>query len=215
MSENLQKLEDLNSVLALSYHNTIHPSFLKKFLPENLSHLPTFTNRYLFFKLHHYIEKKLHLKPLTPELCHHPLTFFLTLDTESCNWLGKTLGALCLSNEIKRIITPSEKSELISFLGENIYEFTLKQAELHRPFLPDVNIEPTSASLTEKINAAGHFLLEYLWCQQPEMLAKYFTLKMDKSISWNFGHTANSDLQQHLLTLCKRLLSKKGTEKSC
>ena len=184
-------------------------------MPEKLNHFSSFTNDYLFFKLQHYLEKKLKLKTLTPELCHHPLAFLLTLETQDCDWLGKVLGALCLSHEVKRVITPSEKNELITFLGEDVYEFTLKQGELHRPFLPEVNIEPNTASLVEKIKAAGHFLLEYLWSQQPESLARYFTIKMDKSILWNFTHEAKPDLQQHITTLCKRLLSKKGSEKLC
>ena len=203
-------LEDFKGALALSDYNTIHPSFLEKTLPEKLSHFSTFTNNYLFFKLQHYLEKKLNLKTLTPELCHHSLAFLLTLSVQDCDWLSKTLGALCLSHQIKHVITPSEKTDLIAFLGKDIYEFILKQGELHRPFLPEVNIEPSTASLVEKIKAAGHFLLEYLWCQQPERLAKFFTLKMDKSTSWNFTHKANPNLQQHMITLCKRLLSKKG-----
>lgn len=215
MPEISQMLEDFKGALALSDYNTIHPSFLEEILPEKLNHFSAFTNNYLFFKLQHYLGEKLNLKTLTPELCHHPLAFLLTLETPYCDWLSKTLGALCVSQEIKHIITSSEKSELIHFLGEDIYEFVLKQGELHRPFLPEVNIEPSTASLVDKINAAGHFLLEYLWCQQPESLAKYFTIKMNKNISWDFSHTANADLQQHLLTLCKRLLSKKGTEKPC
>ena len=210
-----QMLEDFKGALALSDYNTIHPSFLEKILPEKLNHFSTFTNNYLFFKLQHYLEKKLNLKTLTPELCHHPLAFLLTLEAQDCDWLSKTLGALCLSHEIKRVITPSEKTELITFLGGNIYEFILKQGELHRPFLPEVNIEPNTASLVDKINAAGHFLLEYLWSQQPEALAKFFTIKMNKSIAWDFSHETNPTLQQHIITLCKRLLSKKGSEKLC
>lgn len=210
-----QTLEDFKGALALSDYNTIHPSFLKEILPEKLNHFSAFTNNYLFFKLQHYLDQKLNLKTLTPELCHHPLAFFLTLESQDCDWLEKTLGALCLSHEIKRVITLSEKTELIHFLGESIYDFTLKQGELHRPFLPTVNIEPSTASLVEKISVAGHFLLEYLWSKQPESLAKYFAIKMDKSISWNFNHEANLDLQQHLLILCKRLLLKKGTQTSC
>ena len=210
-----QMLEDFKGALALSDYNTIHPSFLEKILPEKLNHFSSFTNNYLFFKLQHYLEKKLNLKTLTPELCHHPLAFLLTLEAQDCDWLSKTLGALCLSHEIKRVITPSEKNELIAFLGENIYEFTLRQGELHRPFLPEVNIEPVTTPLVEKINAAGHFLLEYLWSQQPEALAKFFMIKMNKAIAWNFSHEANPTLQQHIITLCKRLLSKKSSEKLC
>ena len=210
-----QMLEDFKGALALSDYNTIHPSFLEKILPEKLNHFSAFTNNYLFFKLQHYLEKKLNLKTLTPELCHHPLAFLLTLETQDCDWLSKTLGALCLSHEIKHTIIQSEKTALITFLGKDIYEFILKQGELHRPFLPEVNIEPNTASLVDKINAAGHFLLEYLWSQQPESLVKYFTIKMNKAISWNFSHEVNPDLQQHIITLCKRLLSKKGSEKLC
>lgn len=215
MSDIAQLLKNFKNALGLEYYFRIHHSFLKEILPEKFGNISVFKNPYLFFKLRSYIEKKLNLKPLSPELCNHPFSFLITLEPEDCVWLSKTLGALCLSHEIKRVITPTEKTNLINFLGKGIYDFTLKQAELYRPFLPDVNIEPSSASLIDKMSAAGHFLLEYLWCQQPGILAKYFMIKMDKSITWNFKHAAQSEMQYHLLNLCKRLLSQKGPEKSC
>ena len=159
MSDIAQLLKNFKNALGLEHYFRIHHSFLKEILPEKFSNISVFKNPYLFFKLRSYIEKKLNLKPLSPELCNHPFSSLITLEPEDCVWLSKTLGALCLSHEIKRIITPTEKTNLINFLGKDIYDFTLKQAELYRPFLPDVNIEPSSASLIDKMSAAGHFLL--------------------------------------------------------
>lgn len=207
MSDASEKtLDVIKTVLLLNDSNNIHSSFLTKCIPELYVYLSKLTNTYLTFRLQAFIEKKLNLPPIEKNVCSHPHLFLLMLEEQQLIFLKKTLGALYCLQSIRKIIDKPTKKALVEFLGEKTYFFVLKQGELYEPFIKKININLPQEFSTKEIEAAGQFLLEYLWCRQPDCLIQRFLLRFDASTSWDFRHVVDCELQDQLLNLCRRLL---------
>ena len=211
----VQRLSVAKGIIALSTYDVVHPSFLKNILPEKLHSFQRLSNPYIVFKVQRYVRKKLGIAPLTLQLFNHPYFVFLTLDFSAFEWLVKVLGALHVIRDVKQAVTCDEKSKLIQFLSPDTYDFVLRQGDLFKPFLPAINVPQQRHELTENMRQIGHFYMEYLWCQQPEILRQYFVMKMASDLSWDFEHVVEPLAQQQLFTLCNRLLTKRSKEGVC
>lgn len=199
-------LDTIKTMRLLNDTNSIHPSFLTKFIPELFNHLSKITNTYLTFSIQNFLEKKLEILPVEKKVCLHPHAFLLMIERHQLIWLKKILGALyCLKN-IRKVIDRQTKKELLEFLGEQNYHFVIKQGELYEPFIRKIKINLPQEFSTQEIENAGQFLLEYLWCRQPECLIQRFVLRFDSLIPWDFRHVVDCELQDQLLNLCRRLL---------
>ncbi len=201
--EKVQTLELLNDV------SNVHGTFLKKYIPELVKYLPKISNPYLIHNIQVFLNKKLKLLTVEVKYYTHPYLFLLMIDPSVLLWLKKLLGALFCLKEIKKVIDKQKKKELLAFLGEEVYFFVIKQGDLYVPFIEKINgmLEPEFS--VNSIETIGQFLLEYLWCRQPECLVQRFVLRFDAGLSWNFRHVVDSDLQNQLLVLCKRLLKQR------
>ena len=207
MSDTAEKaLDVVKTMLLLNDTNSIHPSFLTKCIPELYVYLSRITNTYLTFRIQNFLEEKLNLSPVEKNVCSHPHLFLLMIEPHQLIWLKKTLGAVyCLQN-IRKVIDKQKKKELLEYLGEETYSFVIRQGELYEPFISKINVHLPQEFSSQEVEAAGQFLLEYLWCRQPECLIQRFTLRFDSSVTWDFRHVVDCELQEQLLNLCRRLL---------
>jgi len=205
-----QHLGTLREMVYMNVFEEMHPSFLSQILPEVWRELPKFTNVYLKFKAHFLLNKVLNAQPITEELYEHPYVNLLKFSEKDWMALEKLLGAIYLIRDVKKMIDRQKKEDLLIYLTQEIYFFVLKSGDLYAPILNEIHLSNTSDELENRIKEAGHFLLEYLWSQQPEPLIKRFTLKMRSDIAWDFRHIIDPMLQHRLLGLCKRLLTRRG-----
>ena len=208
-------LEMVQTMLLLNDSNNIHESFLRKYLPDLVDFSPKISNPYLIFKIQSFLEKKLNLPAIEKKFCTHPYLFLLMQAPDQLHWLEKILGALYCIKEIKKVIDRPKKRELLDFLGEELYSFVIKQGGLYVPFIAKINITLEQDISITTIENTGHFLLEYLWCHQPDCLMQRFILRFDAAKIWDFRHVIDCDLQDQLLNLCRRLLRQKEKAGLC
>lgn len=199
-------LDVIKTILLLNDTHSIHTSFLTKYIPELFDYLSKITNTYLTFRIQNFLEKKLEILPIEKKVCSHPYLFLLMIEPHQLIWLKKTLGALYCLKDIRKIIDKQKKKNLLEFLGEENYLFIIKQGELYEPFIRKIKINLPQDFSTQGIEDAGQFLFEYLWSRQPECLIQRFVLRFNSSISWEFRHVVDCELQDQLLNLCRRLL---------
>ena len=205
-----QHLKILKEIVHMNAFEEMHPSFLSQVLPEAWSILPKFTNVYLKFKIHFLLNRLLKIQPVTEELHEHPYAELLEYSGEDWILLERILGAIYWVKDVKKMIDRQKKEDLLIYLTREIYFFVLRSGDLYAPILNEIKFISTANEIEDRIRDTGHFLLEYLWVQQPEPFIERFTLKMKSDIVWNFRHIIDPVLQHRLLGLCKRLLIRKA-----
>ena len=210
-----EPLETIQTMLLLNDSSNIHESFLRKYIPDLVDFSTKISNPYLIFKIQSFLEKKLNLPAIEKNFCMHPYLFLLMQEPDQLLWLEKILGALYCIKDIKKVIDKQQKRELLDFLGENLYLFTLRQGVLYVPFIEKINVTLEREFSIKTIENTGHFLLEYLWCRQPESLIQRFVLRFDAAKTWDFRHVVDRNLQDQLLNLCRRLLRQKEKADLC
>ena len=156
--------------------NSIDSSFLRKYLSDLFSYFSKISNPYLSFNIQIFLEKKLNLPPIEKNICSHPYLFLLMLEQAPLMLLKKTLGALYCLQSIRKVIDKQKKKELLDYLGEDVYFFVIKQGELYAPFLQKIKFNLKRTFSIGDIENVGQFLLEYLWCRQPDSLIQRFIL---------------------------------------
>ena len=206
MTTDATRSERIRQTVDRNFRLSVHSSFLDPYLPKALHNFTALKHPRLKFKVFAHLFRHLKLKPLSEELSQHPYCDFLDLSPQQWSTFRDLLGALYFLDEVKTTVSYFKKKLLLELISEKGYNFALHRGNLYAPILKNIAVPSCNGELEQKIHAAGKFLTEYLWTQQPEPLLQRFVLKFNNRATWNFQHVIDPHLQQQLFNICRHLL---------